>query len=144
MALNRHCDLAARADRHIPLRRRGIPHSDVLRSLIGLLCPGKSDFDAVENMRKDRFFATAMGISKVPSGVTLRQRLDGGNDSLDNIDRVLDFNEAECRENPKAKGVDFIITWNPRREERAAGLNMPTSTPASPHLAPAGGWRCST
>jgi len=232
MALNRHCDLTAKVDRHIPLRRHGIPHSDVLRSLIGLLCLGKSDFDAVENVRKDAFFATAMGISKVPSAVTLRQRLDeraddfrpwveeaaagllvgldvrpkalatghvpldadvtpfdnsntrkegvsrtyqgcdgyapmaaylgqegyalefelragsqhcqrgtpeflrrvlprarrvteqplllrldGGNDALENIDCVLDFNEAESRRNPRARGVDFIIKWNPRQED---------------------------
>lgn len=232
MALNRHCDLTAHVDRYIPLRRHGIAHSDVLRSLIGLLCLGKSDFDAVENMRKDRFFATAMGISTMPSAVTLRQRLDerandflpwvseacadllvdlgvrpkalatghvpldadvtpfdnsntrkegvsrtykgcdgyapmaaylgqegyalefelragsqhcqrgtpaflervlprarrvtnkplllrldGGNDALENIDCVLDFNAAEISNNPKAKGVDFIIKWNPRQED---------------------------
>lgn len=238
MALNRHCDLTANVDRHIPLRRHGISHGDVLRSLVGLLCLGKSDFDAVENMRRDRFFATALGISTVPSSVTLRQRLDerandflpwiteacadllvglgvkpkalatghvpldadvtpfdnantrkegvsrtykgcdgyapmaaylgregyalefelragsqhcqrgtpeflgrvlprarrvtnkplllrldGGNDSLDNIDRVLDFNASEAENNPKAKDVDFIIKWNPRQEDPATWLD---------------------
>ena len=76
LALNRHCDLTTNVDRHIPLRRHGISHGDVLRSLIGLLCLGKNDFDAIENMRQDRFFATAMDITRVPSAVTLRQRLD--------------------------------------------------------------------
>lgn len=76
LALNQHCALTANVDRHIPLRRHGIACSDGLRSLIGLLCLGKSDIDAIENMRQERFFATAMGISKVPSAVTLRQRLD--------------------------------------------------------------------
>lgn len=230
MALNRHCGLTANVDRHIPLRRHGISHGDVLRSLIGQLFLGKSDFDAVENLRRVRFFATAMAISTVPSAVTLRPRLDerasdflpwvseasadllvglgvepkalatghvpldadvtpfdnsnmrkegasrtykgcdgyaplaaylgregyslefelragsqhcqrgtpafparvlprarrvtkkplllrldGGNDSLENIDCVLDFNAVEASKNPKAKGVDFVIKWNPRQ-----------------------------
>lgn len=42
----------------------------------GLLCIGKSDFEAVEPFREDRFFKTALAIRKVPGSVWLRQRLD--------------------------------------------------------------------
>jgi hypothetical protein len=75
MALNRHSGLPKAVDRKVGLRH-GISHSDVLRSYIGLLSLGKSDFEAVENVRDDRFFAEALGITTVPSAVTLRQRLD--------------------------------------------------------------------
>jgi len=41
---------------------------------VGLLCTGKSDFDAIETKREDAFFKCALGIGKVPS--SLRQRFD--------------------------------------------------------------------
>ena len=59
----------------IPLRH-GIAHADCVRSYIGLLCTGKSDFDAIENRRRDTFFTTALGLARVPSAPSLRQRFD--------------------------------------------------------------------
>jgi hypothetical protein len=56
--------------------RSGVANSDVLKSYLGLLCLGKSDFDAIEGQRKDAFFARALGLRAVPSSPTLRQRLD--------------------------------------------------------------------
>jgi len=47
-----------------------------IKSYIGLLCLGKSDFEAVENVRGDRFFKESLGIDHVPSSARLRQRLD--------------------------------------------------------------------
>lgn len=75
MAINRHTDLVQTVTRSIPLRH-GIAHADVLKSYIGLLCLGKSDFEAVANVREDEFFSTAMNIGAVPSPETLRQRMD--------------------------------------------------------------------
>lgn len=75
MALNRHSGLPSSVDREVALRH-GIAHSDVLRAYIGLLCLGKSDYEAVDNVRDDEFFAEALGIETVPSAVTVRQRLD--------------------------------------------------------------------
>jgi len=75
MALNRHTGLPGVVDENVPLRH-GIAHGDVLRTYIGLLCLGKTDFEAVSNVRDDEFFAQAMGISTVPSAETVRQRLD--------------------------------------------------------------------
>jgi len=43
---------------------------------LGLLCQGKSDFEAIERYRKDRFFAQSLGLRAVPASPTLRQRLD--------------------------------------------------------------------
>lgn len=75
MAVSRYTDLAQSLKREVPLRH-GISHADVLRSYLGLLCLGKSDFEAVSNVREDEFFAAALSIGTVPSTETLRQRMD--------------------------------------------------------------------
>lgn len=67
--------LGADLDDNIPLRH-GIAHSDCIVGYVGLLCTGKSDFDAIENRREDAFFKTALGIAKVASAPSLRQRFD--------------------------------------------------------------------
>ena len=75
MAINRYTDLAQSLKREVPLRH-GISHADVLRSYLGLLCLGKSDFEAVSAVREDDFFAAALSVGTVPSAETLRQRMD--------------------------------------------------------------------
>lgn len=58
-------------------------NGDVMKSYLGLLCQGKSDFDHVEPFRKDTVFQTCLGIRKVPSSPTLRQRLDAAAQTID-------------------------------------------------------------
>ena len=50
----------------------GVANSDILRSYLGLLVQGKSDFDAIENLRGDAFFKQALRIKLLPSSQTLR------------------------------------------------------------------------
>ena len=57
-------------------KRPEVSHPDVLTAMIGLLCLGKPDFEAIEAFREDEFFRRALGLKKVPSEGTLRQRLD--------------------------------------------------------------------
>jgi hypothetical protein len=52
-------------------RRHGIPNIDLIRTFTGLLCLGKSDFEAVENARQDPFFKAALGIKQMPSSAPL-------------------------------------------------------------------------
>ena len=47
-----------------------MPHGEVL------LCLGQSDYAAIEPFRRESFFARALGLSRLPSEETLRQRLD--------------------------------------------------------------------
>ncbi len=75
LCLNRFTPLSKSLRSAIPLRH-GIAHVDVVKSYLGQLCLGKSDFDAVENVRKDRYFKESLGIGQVPSAARLRQRLD--------------------------------------------------------------------
>lgn len=56
--------------------RPEVPHGDVLLSMIGLLCLGKSDYADIEAYRQEEFFRRALGLAKLPSEETLRQRMD--------------------------------------------------------------------
>ena len=53
-----------------------VSHGEVVTAMVGLLCLGKPDFDAIEPFREDRFFRLALGLERTPSSPTLRQRLD--------------------------------------------------------------------
>ena len=61
-----------------------IKNGDILLSYIGLLCQGKTEFEAVEEMRDDLdFFKDALGIKRgIPAAETLRQRMDDIGSSL--------------------------------------------------------------
>ncbi len=74
LCVNRHTDLPARANEVAPCG--GISTADVLRSCVGLLTLGQSDFEAVTGKRHDPYFRQALGITQVPSAETLRQRCD--------------------------------------------------------------------
>lgn len=58
----------------------------------------------------DRALRHARQITDKP----LLLRLDGGNDSIENIDLVLEHNQAFTDRVP----VDFLIKWNPRKESK--------------------------
>lgn len=73
--LERMAPVLADLDKALPVSG-GVSNSDVLRSYLGLLVQGKSDFDAVENVRGDKFYKHALGIKLLPSSPTLRQRFD--------------------------------------------------------------------
>ncbi|QWF69621.1 hypothetical protein KEF85_09550 [Methylomonas paludis] len=68
-------------DGRIPVSQ-GIKTSDLVKTTVGLLSIGKSDFEAVEPFREDRFFKKALDVRKVPGSVWLRQRLDRVSGSL--------------------------------------------------------------
>lgn len=62
-------------DGKIPVSQ-GMKTSDLVKSTTALLALGKSDFEAIEDFRSDRFFKSALSLQKVPSSAWLRQRLD--------------------------------------------------------------------
>ena len=51
--------------------------NDIIRSYVGLLTIGKSDFEAITDCRDDDHFSQSLGVGRIPSAETLRQRLDG-------------------------------------------------------------------
>src|SRR5450631_3356681 len=73
--LNRLAPVFKRIDTALPVAG-GVASSDIVRSYLGLLVQGKSDFDAIENFRGDAFFKQSLDIALLPSSATLRQRMD--------------------------------------------------------------------
>jgi hypothetical protein len=62
-----------------------ITNADVLRSYCGLLIMGRTNYEDIELFRHDGYFRRALGIKRVPSSGTLRQRLDGAEGRFDEI-----------------------------------------------------------
>jgi hypothetical protein len=98
VALNRFTTLASRVDKVAP--KRGIATSDVIRRYLGLLCQGKSDFAAIRPFfEDDEFFRCSLGLAKVPSPETLRQRLD---EFAERLRTIVDFCSVEFLKKAKA------------------------------------------
>jgi len=74
--LNRYCNLVAKLDKAAPVSSIGIKSSDVIKAFIGLVCIGKTDYEAVTDKKGDSFFKKSLALKKVPSAETLRQRFD--------------------------------------------------------------------
>ena len=61
-------------DRMGPGKAPQIKEREIFRTLIGLMCQGKTDFDHVREYYGDDFFATSLGLGRVPSAEIMRQR----------------------------------------------------------------------
>jgi Transposase DDE domain group 1 len=95
--LQRLAPVLDQIDQALPLRT-GVSNSDILRSYLGLLVQGKSDFDAIENLRGDAFFKQALGIKLLPSSPTLRQRMDArAGDLFDFVPALIETLLANAR-----------------------------------------------
>lgn len=78
LCLNKLCSLPAKAKEAFPLSPgvSGIGLDDIIRSYVGLLTLGQSDYEAITNKREDDYFRQSLGIRKIASAETLRQRFD--------------------------------------------------------------------
>jgi len=70
----------ANVDAALPART-GVATSGIVRSHLCLLVHGKSEFDAIENLRGDKSFKQALGIGLLPSSPKQGQRMDVMNNS---------------------------------------------------------------
>jgi hypothetical protein len=87
LCINEFSDLSRVTGRTMDKRGNVISHSDLLRSYLGLLCLGKSDYEAITGMRDDSYFKDSLGIKNVPSAERLRQRFD---ENADNYLKIAD------------------------------------------------------
>ncbi len=87
---------------------QGMKTSDIVKSMTALLCLGKSDFEAIEPFRTDRFFKSALNLSKVPGAVWLRQRLDAIAASLREYTDELSMRLLERTGAPITAEGDYI------------------------------------
>lgn len=76
LCINRFSSLPQQVARKMTSQSGKISNVDIVRSMLGLLCLGKSDYEAVTAMRNDDYFKQSLGIQNVPSAERLRQRLD--------------------------------------------------------------------
>ena len=78
LGINRYSALPTAARKAFPVSRgtNGIGLDDILRSYVGMLSLGQTDYEAVSNKRDDDYFKQSLCIKKVPSAETLRQRFD--------------------------------------------------------------------
>jgi hypothetical protein len=103
LALIGQCCQAAQGDAVIDPKlpvSQGMRTSDIVKSVIGLLALGKSDFEAIEPFREDRFFKEALGLSKVPGSVWMRQRLDAKASAIRELTDELSLRLLERLEAP--------------------------------------------
>ena len=114
-------DLVKRCNRMSITEKRSQPqikNGDILLTYIGLLCQGKTDYEAVREMHEDRaYHKMALGIARdIPSAETLRQRMDEIGSSL--RDPILSanvtmFQNHEIMPTPLPQGyvpVDIDVT----------------------------------
>ena len=85
--------------------RSGVANSDIVKSYLGLLCIGKTDFDAIEGFRGNDFFMRALCLGAVPSSPTLRQRLDTHAASW--FELVAQMNQKLLSSRINGKPIDF-------------------------------------
>jgi len=103
LALIGQCCQAAQVEAVIDPRlpvSQGMRTSDVVKSMVGLLSLGKSDFEAIEPFREDRFFKEALGLTKIPSSAWMRQRLDARGAELRELTDELSLRLLERTEAP--------------------------------------------
>ena len=87
----RACEFKKRVDTVHLLRRPNpeLRHGDVLSTMTALLFIGKPDYDAVKPFHDDLLLRKALGLSRVPSAETLRNRLDLAGNCFDEVIRDL-------------------------------------------------------
>jgi hypothetical protein len=111
LALIGQCCKAAQVeaviDPKLPVSQ-GMRTSDVVKSTVGLLTLGKSDFEAIEPFRGDRFFKDALALTKVPSSVWIRQRLDAKAEPLRELSDELSLRLIERTEAPITPHKGFV------------------------------------
>jgi hypothetical protein len=111
LALLGQCFQAAQVeaviDPKLPVSQ-GMKTSDMVKSMVGLFGLGKSDFDAIEPFRGDRFFRESLGLSKVPSSAWMRQRLDAKGAELRDLTDELTLRLIERTEAPITAHQGFI------------------------------------
>jgi len=85
------CEFKTQVDK-IHLLRRPNPelrHGEVLGAMTALLFIGKPDYDAVKPFHEDILMRKALGLSRVPSAETLRDRLEKAEHLFDGVVRNL-------------------------------------------------------
>ena len=82
IAIKKFTALTKIIDSALP-KRHGTPTSDMVKTFLGLMSQGKSDFEAVNGVRNDDFFHLALDLKKnIPTEASVRTRFEDEADEL--------------------------------------------------------------
>jgi len=89
--LMQDCDFKHEVDKVHLLRRPNpeLRHGEVLGTMAALLFLGKPDYDAVKPFHEDKLMRQALGLPRIPSAETLRDRLEKAEHQFDKVVRNL-------------------------------------------------------
>ena len=80
----------------LQIEDKGIKTGDVIVSYLGTLSHAQTEFEAVEQFREDPYFIQTLGVEKVPSSSTLRQRINAlGEESKAGVIQLI--TEESCK-----------------------------------------------
>lgn len=117
-AINNHTSLTKSIDAALP-KRHGTPTSDMVKTTIGLLAQAKSDFQAINNVRNDRYFHQALDLQKdIPTETSIRTRYETEANKIIPI-----VNQAS---------VDFLVSTNAPLSGLSTG-HIPLDIDVTPH-----------
>lgn len=68
-------------------------NADIIKNYLALLCLGKNNYEDIDNFKEDKFFKSCIGLKKLPSKETLRQRMEEMSGS--NIEEKLKIYNTE-------------------------------------------------
>lgn len=80
-----------------PRTKSFISHLDTAKAMIGLLCVGKPHFDSIVEYRDEPWFTTALGLDKLPSPETLRQRIEQFSPKMSQVWRDYTIRQLAAR-----------------------------------------------
>ncbi len=104
------CEFKREVDKVHLLRRPNpeLRHGEVLGTMTALLFLGKPDYDAVKPFHEDLLMRKALGLPRVPSAETLRDRLEKADHLFDDVVRKLSGDVVRRFGKPTAGSEGFV------------------------------------
>jgi len=97
--------------------RKGVPSDrDIVFCMIALFAMGKPSYEAIEEYRYDRYFREVLGVRRVPSEETLRQRIEQLPEAIHRVlrrwnSRIIEagFADVQAHSNVKEEWSEAVV-----------------------------------
>jgi len=89
-----------------------ISDTDIIKTILALLCIGKTNFESVEQYRNNKYFKKILKIRKVPSCSTLRQRIESYDSQMWSVLREINSELIQAnifKESVEIKEQQYLI-----------------------------------
>ena len=102
-----------------------ISNEDIIKCYIGMLCLGDVHFEDMEKFSNDMVFKNGLCVKNVPSSSTLRIRLNGFEEEIENILRMdSGFDSGDNLAVWEEFEVMYLVKRNPRKETAEKWLEI--------------------